>query len=421
MNKSFIIALSKLYPFLVSFSIFPLLYFSSLALNLNNLYEMLFWIFLTIAAEYKSNHQTYKQRTNPITLSFTAHLSGIIILGVPKAVIISIISVIVVGVLMKKSLNKILFNLGQYSLTVFLTGNVYFFFKYSEANVILDALVDLPALFVAASVYILINTLLITMLIYLTSMDKFLDIFFSDFGIVLGYFYSLVPMSIAVTYIYNPKYPYVVFIMIPPLLLMEQAVKRYYKLHSESKATLAVLAEIIDQRDKYTYDHSARVSKYAREIAEELNLSYNEIVKIEAAGLVHDLGKVTIADNIIKKKDKLTEEEFFIIKKHPEMSHRLLKNIQPYEKAAEYVLYHHERFDGRGYPNNLVGTAIPLGARILTVADSYDAMTSDRSYRKSLSQDFAVKELIKNSGTQFDPNIVETFIKVLKTHYNYLE
>jgi HD-GYP domain-containing protein (c-di-GMP phosphodiesterase class II) len=182
-----------------------------------------------------------------------------------------------------------------------------------------------------------------------------------------------------------------------------------------------VLAQIIDKRDKYTYEHSSRVAQYAKDIAEQLNISSNETINIETAGLVHDLGKISIEDKIINKDGKLTDDEFDLVQTHPLTGYRLLENIHPYRKSAEYVLYHHEKLNGTGYPTKISGDKIPLGARILAVADSYDAMTSDRSYRKALKQSVAVSELIKCSGTQFDPKVVEAFIDVLKDKYGYIE
>ncbi|MGI6705536.1 MAG: HD-GYP domain-containing protein [Clostridia bacterium] len=175
-----------------------------------------------------------------------------------------------------------------------------------------------------------------------------------------------------------------------------------------------MLANIIDERDEYTYDHSDRVAEYARKIAEHLQLPLSTIDEIEMAGRIHDLGKIGIEDKILLKKSKLTEEEFEKIKKHPEIAYRLLKKLKPYKEGVNYVLYHHERMDGKGYPCGISDKAIPLGARILAVADSYDAMTTDRPYRRALSKAEAIEELRRNAGTQFDPTVVDIFIRLLE-------
>jgi len=209
--------------------------------------------------------------------------------------------------------------------------------------------------------------------------------------------------------------------MVPPVIMADQSLRRYYSLHRETQKTLCILADIIDERDEYTYSHSIRVANYTRKIAEELNLPLNVINEIEIAGRVHDLGKINIDDSILKKNGKLTDEEYNIIKKHPEVAYRVLKNFKNYKNVAGYVLYHHVHVDGGGYPKRKSNRPIPLGARILAVADSYDAMTTDRPYRKALPQHFAVEELKRCSGTQFDPRVVNAFINVLKEEYGYRE
>jgi len=152
-----------------------------------------------------------------------------------------------------------------------------------------------------------------------------------------------------------------------------------------------------------------------------MNLPPDDINEIEIAGQVHDLGKIGTEDRILFKTTKLNDEEYEQIKKHPAIAYRLLSNLKPYKKGAVYVLHHHERFDGKGYPAGLSGSDIPLGARILAVADSYDAMTTDRPYRRALSQSAAVDELRRCSGTQFDPKVIDTFINVLRNDYGYKE
>jgi HD-GYP domain-containing protein (c-di-GMP phosphodiesterase class II) len=243
----------------------------------------------------------------------------------------------------------------------------------------------------------------------------------SDFKIIIGYYLTLAAVSSAASAIYKPEQPYVIFIMIPSLLMIDQALKRYYSLREEAIETLKVLAEAIDARDEYTATHSARVAEYAKKIAQQMKLPVDHINIIEIAGKVHDLGKIGVQDHILKKKGKLTAEEMQQIEKHTEIGYRLLKNLRPYKTGAIYVLYHHERIDGTGYPHRISSDFIPLGAKILAVADCYDAMTSDRPYRKALTQSQAVDELRRCSGTQFDANVVEAFIEVLKRDYNYQE
>lgn len=164
--------------------------------------------------------------------------------------------------------------------------------------------------------------------------------------------------------------------------------------------------------DSYTKDHSENVANISRKIAEELNFSKKDITKIYYAGLVHDIGKTIISKEILNKNGALTDDEYDIIKKHPRWGYETLSKSSELLEIAQYVLYHHERWDGFGYPDGLAEEKIPIASRILTVADAYDAMTNDRPYRKALSKEVAVGEIKRNSGLQFDPEIVNIFLKL---------
>ena len=174
------------------------------------------------------------------------------------------------------------------------------------------------------------------------------------------------------------------------------------------------LARAIDAKDAYTYDHADRARKYAKEIAIKMNLPYTIVRNIEYAALMHDIGKIGIADNILLKKDKLTEKESKILRTHPTIGYKILAPVKFLAPVAPMVLYHQEWYDGSGYPEGLAKEEIPLGARIVAVIDAYDAMTSNRPYRKALPIDKAVEELYNGAGKQFDPKIVDTFIEILK-------
>ena len=174
------------------------------------------------------------------------------------------------------------------------------------------------------------------------------------------------------------------------------------------------LARAIDAKDAYTYDHADRARKYAKAIAVKMNLPYTIVRNIEYAALMHDIGKIGIADNILLKKEKLTEQEIKMLRTHPIIGNKILAPVKFLSPVAPMVLYHQEWYDGSGYPEGLAKEEIPLGARIVAVIDAYDAMTSDRPYRKALPIKTAVKELKEGAGTQFDPKIVDIFINILK-------
>ena len=175
-----------------------------------------------------------------------------------------------------------------------------------------------------------------------------------------------------------------------------------------------VLREINLKYDKEKV-HTERVSEYCQEIARAMNFSEQRVKEIKLAGLLHDIGKIMVPPELFNRKEKLTLEEFDIIKRHPEISYQMLKGVDEYMPFAEEILYHHERWDGSGYPDGLAGEEIPIVSRIIMIADAFEAMTSPRSYHIKREKDDAISELRHNAGTQFDPNIVEVFIeRVLK-------
>lgn len=172
------------------------------------------------------------------------------------------------------------------------------------------------------------------------------------------------------------------------------------------------LARAVDSKDAYTHEHSDRARVKARRVALEMGLPEQMVRYVEYAALLHDIGKIGIDEAILLKPGKLTPEEYEQMKKHPIIGHQILSPVKYLGPVAQMVLYHQEWYDGRGYPEGLKGEEIPLGSRIVAVLDAWDAMTSDRPYRKALGREIAVGELKKGSGTQFDPRVVETFLRL---------
>ena len=172
------------------------------------------------------------------------------------------------------------------------------------------------------------------------------------------------------------------------------------------------LARAVDSKDAYTHEHSDRARVKARRVALEMGLPEPMVRHVEYAALLHDIGKIGIDEAILLKPGKLTPEEYEEMKKHPIIGHQILAPVKYLGPVAQMVLYHQEWFDGRGYPEGLKGEEIPLGARIVAALDAWDAMTSDRPYRKALGREIAIKELQKGSGTQFDPKVVDTFLRL---------
>lgn len=191
--------------------------------------------------------------------------------------------------------------------------------------------------------------------------------------------------------------------------------KLYSSLQDTFFQTVKALSETIEKRDSYTGGHVQRVMEYSIVIGKSMGLSKEELDKLKLAALMHDIGKIGIEDNILRKSYLLSDEEYWVMKKHTVYGAEIIQNIKELRGIIPGVRGHHERFDGRGYPDGLEGEDIALLGRIIAVADTFDAMITDRPYRKALTTVEAVKELEKNSGKQFDPEVVNAFIKALKS------
>ncbi len=191
-------------------------------------------------------------------------------------------------------------------------------------------------------------------------------------------------------------------------------IQLYRDLKNMYVGTIKTLAKAIDAKDPFTKGHSEMVMHYSVAIANELNLSEKLVRNIEFAALIHDIGKIGIKDSVLGKPSRLSESEYELIKKHPIIGEQIIAPVEFLTNVAPLVLYHHEHYDGNGYLEGLKGEEIPIGARILNAADSYEAMISDRPYSKSMTKNEAIEELKDKSGRQFDPKVVEAFLKILE-------
>lgn len=197
-------------------------------------------------------------------------------------------------------------------------------------------------------------------------------------------------------------------------LLIVRYERKLLKQEKRVRESLDVFSSFVDAKDPYTYGHSKRVAYYSRKIAERLGFSDEECKRIYQIALLHDIGKCYVPDEILKKPSGLTDEEYGIIKAHAAKGAEMVKELSSIPGIYEGVLYHHERYDGKGYPTGKKGRDIPISARIISVADAYDSMSSNRVYRSRLSKERVLNELKENRGSQFDPDIVDAFLEVLE-------
>ena len=195
----------------------------------------------------------------------------------------------------------------------------------------------------------------------------------------------------------------------------------YEKLEKSYLESIATLRYTVEVKDSYTRGHSDRVSEYSVLIGKKLGLSDLQLRTLQIGGLFHDIGKIGVPDSILLKESKLTDNEYSEIKNHPSIGAHILSNATIFKDIIPIVKHHHERYDGKGYPSMLKGNEIPYLARITAIADSFDAMTSKRSYRDSLPLETVIDEFRKNKGTQFDPELTDIFLDILENHFDEIK
>lgn len=207
----------------------------------------------------------------------------------------------------------------------------------------------------------------------------------------------------------------VIFVGIGALVghLIRRLAQRITDLRDLNEQTIIAFVQAVDAKDPHTAEHSVNVAHYAQAIAVELGLSVRDIDRIRHAALLHDIGKIAVPGSVLNKPAKPTPDEWTLIRQHPVASAKIISGIKQYNEYVPGVRHHHERMDGQGYPDKLPGADIPLDARILAVADAFEAMTSDRAYRPALTTEQAIEELRVHSGTQFDGEVVDALLRAL--------
>jgi HD-GYP domain-containing protein (c-di-GMP phosphodiesterase class II) len=275
---------------------------------------------------------------------------------------------------------------------------------------------DFALFFVLSFTYFLVNSLLVNAAIAITSKQPFLEIWAANTKGVIGYDLAASSLSMVMAWLFQYSQQnwgfgsIAILAVVVPIAFVRKTYSMYRGLEATSQELLEVMVKAIESRDPYTSGHSERVAALSRVIAQEIGgLSNDEIDKIYKAALLHDVGKMYEEfAPLLRKETKLTQEERELLQTHAVRSAELVGIVSSFKGTVlESVRSHHERWDGRGYPNGISGEGIPIGARIIMVSDTIDAMTTDRPYRKALTVDVVMSELQKHRGTQFDPQLVD--------------
>ncbi|MEG1257305.1 HD-GYP domain-containing protein [Clostridium sp.] len=292
-------------------------------------------------------------------------------------------------------------------------GNYFYNFFGGTFN-ISDIYINILPIIIFALIYLVVNVLIISRLMSIMTDKKFLFCFGNNFRLGILNSIVMIPIGVFVAIIYY-KYTYLGMVSIVfPIALIRYTLILYSNSKSQFIETVEVLMNAVEARDRYTEGHSRRVAEISTKIAKELKYNQWQIDQLNVAAMLHDVGKIGISDNILNKPGKLTDEEFNTIKQHPQIGLNIIKEIKNINYVHQIVRNHHERYDGKGYPDGKKGDELPLNVYIVQLADTVDAMVSDRPYRKGLPMNVVMDEIEKYSGTQFHPKIAEVYLNILK-------
>lgn len=348
-----------------------------------------------------------------LSVATISHVATILLVPPPFAAISVTIAILAEQLIHRKSLVKLAFNGSSYVLTASLASLVVGLIGNPWTAAETGGHLLVVVMFVASALtYYALNDVLTAGIIALVSERSVLYVlrangrntFTAEAGAAtIGALFAVIWMT----------EPIWTLLLAVPASVTTRALRYIRRLESETRSAVRTLAGTIDDRDASTFHHSERVAEYALLLARELDVPEETVELIEQAAAVHDLGKIGIPDRVLLKEGPLTHAEQTTMWLHTEIGAKILSSFEQFRPGADIVLHHHENYDGSGYPRGLAGEAIPLGARVVAVADAFDAMTSNRPYRRALSHEEAVRRLRAGAGRQWDPVIVGVFLKLV--------
>ncbi len=372
----------------------------------------IFFAILNIASEHFAVHLPKEESS--VSLSFAILLATMLIFGPEVAVWVAVFGIFTLKDIksFKKYYYRTLFNGAQYAISIGGAGIVYLYFGGNIGVLIFPN--DILPIIAACCVYFLVNVGAVIVVMSITQKVPIWGMWLVNFRWAVPNYLALAPLGIVIAVIYMQIGILGVLFLILPLLLARHSFIQYMEMRKTYLSTIRALTKAIDAKDHYTHGHSERVAQYTVAIGKAMNLPDDYLEKLEYIALLHDVGKVGISENILNKPTRLLDEEMAVIREHSAIGADIIKEVRLITDLSEVIRYHHERMDGNGYPDGKKGEEIPLGARIVGVADSFDAMTTNRVYRNAMNTEEAVEELKRCSGTQFDPEVVEVFVELIE-------
>ncbi len=368
-----------------------------------------FYFLVILVADIKMS-EAQLRGGGKILSSRTLTLSMLVLFGPLVAVVMDACSTLVRGLVLRATPpRKMFFNMSMLAVAASLAGLTYHALPFSGEFG--NALFLLP-LMVTLLAYSLVNSAIVTGIMSLDRQMPFREVWHRDIRWGLAAGLMELPFTAIVILLYRQAGPWTLLLYLP-IIWVVFAMSRAHKQQKEAHmASIAVLATTLEADEPYTHGHSYRVSQYAISIGRAMGMSPSDLELLEYGGLLHDIGKIAVSNDIICKPGRLTDEEFATLAEHPAIGARIVEQIKFLPETVDLVRHHHERPDGKGYPDGLQSDEISLGANILNVCDAFDAMTSDRPYRKALPVYEAFAELQKYRGSQFHADVVDTVMSL---------
>lgn len=375
-----------------------------------------FLVFSTLSALAGLHPVVMPRRFIEITASVAVNIAAVILFPFSLAVLIPAVGAFVTELQQQRVWYKRMFNI-SHAVVNYAALSTVLELVSDKSGTIVDGWHDALTLLLVGVIYYLLDTNLVVLVVSLTSQRPFWYIWRTNLRNIMWHQSSMICAGFLLALLWTVQ-PWSIILIVLPLVILRQSFSLTALLETQTLDAIEALVDTIDARDASTYQHSERVAMYARTIAEAMGLSREEIEQISISARLHDLGKVGISDAWLYKVGPLTEEERAQFQRHPVLGAEIVSRFPVLGVEYGMVRHHHERWDGRGYPDGLSGTEIPLGARIIAVADAFDAMTSDRPYRRALSYTEARRRLQAGARSQFDSDVVAVALKVLPTGFD---
>ncbi len=369
---------------------------------------------LVAAIAVSSSFPVHMPPKSKITTETTAIFAALLLFPPPAAIAIAALGKFIsYQILLRKKWGHALFEVAQTALYTGLGGFLYHNLASEPLTSVINSPSGLFTLVGVALIMHMINAFLVAGAAALQTQRSIIRVWVTYNSNDLpqhAALYVMGPLAALVAQISS----WALCLMVIPVALIYISFRNNSSLRFQTKEAVEALADTIDMRDPYTFQHSQRVARYARELAVKMGLSEDVVDTIESAARVHDLGKIGVDTSILTKPAALSQAEWETMRKHPEIGANIVGRFPFFRSGQELVLHHHERYDGKGYPKGIENDSIPIGARIIAVADAFDAMTSDRPYRRALPLNVVLRELEKNKGIQWDPQVTEVLTGILR-------